>query len=829
MTAEMQHSEVLTRLALDLSWSWSHSADEIWKRLDPELWDLTGNPWMILQATSPRKLDGLTDAAFHERVEQLLSELNRKNASPAWFQDAHASSPLRTAAYFSMEYMLSEALPIYSGGLGNVAGDQLKAASDLGVPVVAVGLLYQEGYFRQTLDARGDQHVLYPVNEPGQLPIEPVRTSDGDLLRMTLTFPAMKIWIRTWQVQVGRTRLYLMDANDPANPPQVRAITSQLYGGGPETRLQQELLLGIGGWRLLRELGVTPDVCHMNEGHAAFAVLERASTYMQDNGCPFHEAFAITSAGNVFTTHTAVEAGFDRFPPELIRQYVSRYAQDVLKISTEELLALGRRNPGDASEPFNMAYLAIRGSGWVNGVSRLHGEVSRRLFQPLFPRFPEDEVPVGYVTNGVHVPTWDGAEADRFWTELAGKDRWRGDQVELQACVRCADDQQIWRMRCSGRAALVEYARKRLIRQETGYGASPPQMQQAGSVLNPDTLTLGFARRFATYKRPTLLLHDRDRLARILTNPQRPVQLVLAGKAHPADGPGQALVHEWTSFARTADMRPHVVFLSDYDMLLAERLVEGVDVWINTPRRPWEASGTSGMKVLVNGGLNLSILDGWWSEAYSDKVGWAIGDGREHGDDPAWDRTDAEALYARLENEIIPEFYNRDEHGMPRSWMARMKESMATLTPKFSANRTVRQYAEERYIPAAAAYAARASGNATPFLAWQEEIARHWNEVHFGALKTSAQNRGLTFEVELYLAGLDPAAVRVELYAEPRNGEPAFREEMHRTESAPSKSGSYTFSIQTPAARPATDFTPRALPHHPLALPPEIGRIVWQK
>ena len=829
--------DALTRLALDLNWTYSHCADEIWKRLDPELWELTANPWLILHSMSDRKLDALkleaeTDPAFQQRIEELLTELNEKHAGPAWFQKAYPSSPLRSVAYFSMEYMLSEALPIYSGGLGNVAGDQLKAASDLGVPVVAVGLLYQQGYFRQVLDASGDQQVLYPVNEPTQLPIRRLRTADGELLRMGLTLPGGKVWIRTWEVQVGRTRLYLLDTNDPANPPNIRAVTSELYGGGPEVRLQQEMLLGIAGWRLLRALGMTVDVCHLNEGHAAFAVLERAREYMEETRRPFHEALAITRAGNIFTTHTAVDAGFDRFSPELIQQYLSGYAQNVLGISVRDLLSLGRKNPDDASEPFNMANLAIRGSGSVNGVSRLHGEVSRRLFQPLFPRFPQDEVPVGHVTNGVHVPTWDGVEADGLWTERCGKDRWRGNLNCLDAGIRRADDQQIWNARCSQRAALVEYARQRLSRQQAGYGASLLQVQQAEAVLNPHTLTLGFARRFATYKRPPLLLHDRERLARILTNPQRPVQLVLAGKAHPADKPGQALIREWTSFARLPEFRPHVVFLSDYDMSLGQQLVQGVDVWINTPKRPWEASGTSGMKVLVNGGLNLSILDGWWAEAYTPEVGWAIGDGKEHGDDPAWDRADAEALYDVLENAIIPEFYKRDDQGIPRGWVAKIRESMATLTPEFSANRTVRQYAEEHYIPAAAAYARRACTDSeltSDFLAWQDDIARHWDDVHFGMLSVTEQNGVLTFEAKVNLGGLDPTSVHVELYAAPQNGGPPFAQEMRPTPSPSQQSGTYLYATCVPASRPAGDFTPRILPYHELALPTEIRRIVWQR
>ena len=731
-----------------------------------------------------------------------------------------------------MEYMLSEALPIYSGGLGNVAGDQLKAASDLGVPVVAIGLLYQQGYFRQELDLHGDQQVLYPVNEPEQLPIRRVRTSGGDLLRMGLTLPGGKVWIRSWEVQVGRTKLYLLDANDPANPPSIRAITSELYGGGPELRLKQELLLGIAGWRFLRELGIRPDVCHLNEGHAALAVLERAREYMEETGRTFREALAITRAGNVFTTHTAVDAGFDRFSPELIEQYLSPYAQEILGVSIYELLALGRKNPDDQFESFNMAYLAINGSGSVNGVSRLHGQVSRRLFQPLFPRFPEDEVPVGHVTNGIHVSTWDGAEADRVWTDLCGKERWRGELDGVEAAVRGADDQQIWNMRSAGRAVLVDYARQRLSRQQAGYGASLLQVQQAEAVLNPQILTLGFARRFATYKRPTLLLHDRDRLARILTNPQRPVQLVLAGKAHPADAPGQALIREWTSFARRPDIRPHVVFLSDYDMALAQKLVEGVDVWVNTPRRPWEASGTSGMKVLANGALNLSVLDGWWAEAYSPTAGWAIGDGNEHGDDPEWDRADAEALYAVLENEIIPEFYRRDEQGIPRSWIARIRESMAVLTPEFSANRTVRQYTEEQYIPAATAYARRACGDSeltACFLTWQEEVAANWHDVHFGALDVSEEEGDLVFCAEVYLGALDPDSIRVELYADSQNGRPACKQDMHQATVSGSSSEPHLYTTRIRTPRPASDFTPRILPHHALALPTESRRILWQR
>ena len=606
-----------------------------------------------------------------------------------------------------MEFMLCEALPIYSGGLGNVAGDQLKAASDLGVPVVGVGLLYQQGYFRQVIDRNGWQQALFPYNDPGQLPITPLRQPDGEWLRLEILLPGYSVWLRTWQVQVGRSTLYLLDSNDAANFPAHRGITSELYGGGQELRLKQEMLLGIGGWRLLRALNLQPDVCHLNEGHAAFAVLERARDFMQETGQSFEAALAATRAGNLFTTHTAVPAGFDRFSPALVEQYLGDYARSRLGLSLHDLLALGRQNPDDSSEPFNMAYLAIHGSGAVNGVSRLHGCVSRHIFAPLFPRWPEEEVPIGHVTNGVHMPSWDSDAADALWMEYCGKDRWLGTMETIEQNIRGIPDERLWQLRAAGRAALVEFARRRLSRQLASSGATPQMIDKAKHFFDGNALTLGFARRFATYKRPNLLLHDPARLLRLLTDPQRPVQLIIAGKAHPDDAEGQRLIQQWVQFIRQSPARLRVVFLSDYDMLLTEKLVQGVDVWINTPRRPWEASGTSGMKVLVNGGLNLSELDGWWAEAYSPEVGWAIGDGKEHDSDPAWDAAEADALYNLLEHAVIPEFYARDANGIPTAWVARMRESMARLAPRFSANRTVREYTENYYLPAAAAYRRR--------------------------------------------------------------------------------------------------------------------------
>ncbi len=825
-------SEALTDLALDLRWSFNHSADQLWERLDAELWDLTHNPWVVLQTVSRERLHTVTsDPSFQKLLADLQQRRKIAEESEGWFQKAHPRSSLSAVAYFSMEFMLSEALPIYSGGLGNVAGDQLKTASNLGVPVIGIGLLYQEGYFRQEIDAQGRQQALYPFNDPGQLPIRPLRDPNGEWLRLTIDFPAGKLWIRTWQVQVGRTKLYLLDTNDPANIPAYRCISAELYGGGPELRLRQELVLGIGGWRLLMALGLHPEVCHLNEGHAAFAVLERARTHMANNRQPFDLALAITRIGNLFTTHTPVEAGFDRFAPGLIEWYLKKYAEQALSISLHDFLALGRRNPADSSEPFNMAYLAVRGSGAVNGVSELHGQVSRRIFQPLFPRRPEIEVPVTHVTNGVNTPSWDSAEADRLWEVTCGKDRWRETTAGMEQCVRKASDSDLWKLRADSRKSLIEYVRKRYARQLAGQGLSDGDLARAAEVFDADTLTLGFARRFATYKRPNLLLRDPQRLLRILTNRERPVQIVLAGKAHPQDLEGQEMIRQWVEFSRRPEARSRVVFLSDYDLLMAEHLVQGVDLWVNTPRRPWEASGTSGMKVLVNGGLNLSELDGWWAEAYSPTVGWAIGDRREHDGDPAWDASEAETLYALLEREIVPEFYSRDGRGIPLGWVARMRESMAKLTPVFSTNRAVRQYTEDHYLSAVLAFKERASNQgarATDLLHWQAQLAKHWPALRFGSATVEQKDGQHFFQVQLFLDDLDPGAVRVELYAEGQNGSPPSRHTMNRGQPLVGSTNGFLYTARIPAIRSAADYTPRLVPYHDGAsIPLEAPFILW--
>jgi glycogen phosphorylase len=834
LTTDVEGFDSLAELALDMRWSWNHCADEVWRQLDPALWEFTQNPWVVLQTVSKDKLQRvLADPAFRKNIDDLLRAKRQAAEAPAWFQKNHPQSPLKCVAYFSMEYMLSEALPIYSGGLGNVAGDQLKAASDLGVPVVGVGLLYQQGYFRQVIDKDGAQQALYPYNDPGQLPITPLRQANGEWLRLEIAAPGYSVWLRAWQVQVGRVKLYLLDSNDAANFPAHRGITSELYGGGPELRLLQEMLLGIGGWRLLAALGIKPDVCHLNEGHAAFAVLERARSFMQENAQPFEVALAATRAGNLFTTHTAVAAGFDRFTPALIEQYLGGYATQKLGITLHDLLALGRQNPNDSSESFNMAYLAIRGSGAVNGVSRLHGKVSRHLFEPLFPNWPADEVPVGHVTNGIHMPTWDSAAADDLWTKACGKDRWLGTTETLEQDIRRVSDDSLWEFRIATSKSLVEYARERLARHYAAAGASPETVEEAKHLFDPNALTLGFARRFATYKRPNLLLHDPERLLRLLSNPQRPVQLILAGKAHPADLAGQALIQKWIQFIRQPAVRPHAIFLSDYDMHLTERLVQGVDVWINTPRRPWEACGTSGMKVLVNGGINLSELDGWWAEAFVPDLGWALGDGQEHGSDPAWDAAEAETLYERLEREVIPEFYNRNEKGIPTAWVARMRESMARLTPRFSADRTVREYTEQHYLPAAAAYLSRVANKGAigkQMVDWRHSVEQKWATLHFGTVKVETRDGKHIIEVQVSLHGLDPKAVRVELYADGIKGSPPVRQEMTCLHPLADESGGYVYSATVSAARPPIDYTARVMPRcEGVAIPLEDPRILWQR
>jgi starch phosphorylase len=829
---DIEGVDYLADLALDLAWTWNHGADDIWKEIDPAQWELTSNPWVVLQSASRDRLKSLlADAAFKAKIDAFRQRSQAEAAASTWFQQTHPNSSLTSVAYFSMEYMLSEALPIYVGGLGNVAGDQLKAASDLGVPVVGVGLLYQEGYFRQEIDQNGWQQAMFPYNDPGQLPVTPLRLPNGEWLRFELELSGWPVWVRAWQVRVGRVKLYLLDTNDLANLPFHRAITSEVYGGGQEMRIKQEIVLGIGGWRLLKALGLKPEVCHLNEGHAAFLVLERAHDLMTETGLPFFEALAVTRAGNHFTTHTAVAAGFDLFSPALMWQYFGAFAEKKFGISFDDLMALGRSDRYNTSQSFNMAYLAIHGCGAVNGVSQLHGRVSRHLFESLYPRWPIPEVPVGAVTNGIHTPSWDSGISDQFWEKACGKDRWRGDQGNVGDQINKLADEEFWDMRNRSRSRFIEYARKKMERQLTVFGFPPALIEQMPQAFDPKALTLGFARRFVEYKRVTLLLHDPDRLIRILTNSQQPVQLLIAGKAPPFDDSGKALIQQWVQFIRQHELFSKVAFLNDYDMLLAEHMVNGVDVWINTPRRPWEACGTSGMKVLANGGLNLSELDGWWVEAYKPEVGWALGDGQEHGDDPAWDAREAEALYELLEQQVIPEFYHRNATGIPTGWVKKMRASMSTLTAAYSANRAVREYTEHYYLPAAARYLQRVADKGTAgsrIMGVQRELNDNWGRIKFGQLHTEQKPKGWEFQIPVTLGAINKDSIRVELFADATEGHEMERIPMQSV-AATDGGKAFLFSAEVETTRAATDYTPRIMPaYEGIAVPLEDAHILWQ-
>ena len=816
-----------------MHWAWNHAGDAVWRRLDEALWEHTQNPWLLLQYVPFERFDRLAaDAEFLRDVRVLEESRQRYRMTPPWRPPGTTDLP--RVAYFSMEFGLHEALPLYAGGLGVLAGDYLKTASDLDVPLVGVGILWQQGYFRQVLDARGDQTELYPFNDPASLPVQPVLSAGGERLRVSLPFPGRPIMLRAWKALVGRTMLYLLDSNDPFNAPADRGLTSALYGGTTEIRLLQEFILGAGGWRLLDSLGLGIEVCHLNEGHAAFVVIERARRFMEQHDVTFREALWTTRAGNVFTTHTAVPAGFDTFPIaeiEKYRIYLDEYVRS-LGLSWPELLALGRRNPDDSSEPFNMAWLAMRGCSWVNGVSRLHGRVSRQLFAGLFPGWPEHEVPVDHVTNGVHVPSWDSPWTDALWTRAAGKERWRGDVSALAADILKLSDEDLWNLRARERHDLVRYARGRLFRKLARHGGPQAAAETARNALHPGVLTLGFARRFATYKRPNLLLTDPDRLIRLLADTERPVQLIVAGKAHPRDEEGKQLVKQWAQFVARPEARIHAVFLDDYDMRLAIELVQGVDVWINTPRRPWEASGTSGMKVLVNGGLNLSTLDGWWAEAFGPDCGWALGDRSEHPEGDT-DAREAAQLYALLEEEVVPAFYDRDAEGHPHRWIARMRTSMASLAPQYCSARMLQEYVERAYVPGAASYRRRLTvenGIARELDAWSRHLEQHWSGIRFADLTTTARDGLLTISVTVCLGEIEPDAVRVEVYADLKGEEPAFVEEMTPVEPIAGVVNAFVYRSTIETTRPSSHFTPRVVPFHPEArIPIEASLIAWQR
>ena len=801
----------LPDLARDLRWSAAQPALSLWPRLDAALWQSDPNPIALLAQISQERLEAAAqDPALAQAFADILQARANDKQSAGWLQTQHPNTKLGGVAYFSLEYGLSEALPLYAGGLGILAGDLLKSASDLHVPVTGVGLLYAHGYFRQTLTPDGWQGEADLANDPARLPITAVELN-GQPLRIRVTLPGRILTLRVWRAEVGTRALYLLDSSDPANTPEDRAITNTLYGGDRETRILQELALAVGGWDTLAALQIPIDVCHLNEGHAAFVTLCRAVRYAQKHGVSFDEALLATRPGNLFTTHTPVAAGFDRFEPGLAAHYLGALAEEAA-VPVQKFLDLGH---DPQTSQFSMAALAVRGCGAANAVSALHRDVSRELFAPLYPRLPLAEVPVGFVTNGIHPPTWNSAQADALW--------------DIAPDIGAVSDTDLWALRSQSRAALVDFVRARFARQVQDMRLGDAALALAQNALSPDALTVGFARRFAAYKRPDLLLHDMDRLAKLLGSVRRPVQIVVAGKAPRGDDGAKHLVQAMVQASLRPDLFGRLVFLADYDMDVARALVSGCDVWLNTPRRPQEACGTSGMKTLASGGLNLSSLDGWWAEAYQPGLGWALGDAQTHGEDD--DARDAGQLLALLENDLRVAFYARDDRGLPTAWLQSMRRSMAELAPRFSSARMLREYAEQFYLPAVQAVRARAANDGAPakdLLAWQVRLENFWPAVRLSNFRVSRQNGEQRAFVSAFLGGLSPDDVAVELYADALPGQPPARLPMTPDTNTAPADGSRAYSAVLPPTRLTADYTPRIVPRHPAAiLPQEAPCIAW--
>jgi glycogen phosphorylase len=853
----------LEELANNLRWTWDSRTYKLFQHLDPEMLErCQGNPVLLLRRVSREKLEhSAKDPAFLAHLDGALTDLRHYMSEPGWFRDHHPAQADMCVAYFCMEYGLAACLPIYSGGLGVLAGDHLKSASGLDIPLVAVGLLYNHGYFVQYLDDNGWQRERYRTQEFGTLPIKPVMVGDtwktapvrteaddasGTPLKISLDIGGSEVWAQVWRVQVGRIPLFLLDTSLPENDPVAQRITNELYGGGPEERLAQELVLGIGGAKALRALGAEPQVCHLNEGHAVFTSLERMHHLMQTQGLSFTEARQATSAGTLFTTHTPVSAGFDLFPEALISRDLGPTLKQ-LGLTVEQFMRMGRVNRDDPHEDFNVAILALRQSPRRNAVSRLHRRVTARMMQPGWVDFPLNEMPIDSVTNGIHTRTWVASDVAQLYEHHLGP-RWREDTSNPDVWQRVdrIPDLELWRTHTRLRERLVAYAREEAetrSREWLPVGSAPDFVPP----LRPDALTIGFARRFATYKRATLLFRDPGRLRAILHNPNRPVQLLLSGKAHPRDGAGKEFIREMLDIVKREGLTDRVVFLEDYDLDKAAMLVQGVDIWLNTPRRPFEASGTSGMKVVPNGGLNLSVLDGWWAEAYRPGIGWAIGTGQDVGHPAHQDQLDAEALYSLLENEIVPLFYSRDGDGLPRGWIAMMKESIKVLAPAFSGDRMVKQYAECYYLPAAAHYrrlAADGFAEAKALTAWKARVRNAWPGVKVmtvGEDGKALDGRGgqevavgeqVPVIARVDLAGLDPADVVVEAFhstlapnGDLRTGKGVV------LELTAQQDGHYLYKGAVPAKTSGLHgYAVRVLPRHEdVLVPNELPLIAWEE
>jgi starch phosphorylase len=762
--------ETLEELAHNLWISWNYEAIMLFMRLDYDAWLASRqNPARMLGLVSQEKLEqAARDDSFLAALDMVWAKFQRYLGAERWYKGAADAA----IAYFSMEYGLDASLPVYSGGLGMLSGDHLKTSSDLGLPLVGVGLLYREGYFQQYLNMDGFQQESYPENDWYNMPVTLCRDAKGAPLAVAVEAGPAAVTARIWKVVVGRNSLYLLDTNIDANPAPLRMITASLYGGDRETRIQQEILLGIGGVRALRALGITAACMHMNEGHSAFLGLERIRILMKESRLSFSEAWQAVWSTNVFTTHTPVPAGNERFAPGLMEKYFGGFTRE-LGLPWKDFLGLGREDPNNDGEEFCLTVLALRLSAYNNGVSRLHGAVSRGMWHKIWPSLPVEEIPITHITNGVHPRTW----VTHDMIDLL--DRYFGPEfhdaptnLEIWDRIDRVSDEELWRTHERRRERMVAFARMRLLQQLERRGVSNSELAQRASALSPYTLTISFARRFASYKRADLLLSDPERLTRLLTNNEHPVQMIFAGKAHPHDLAGKEIIKKIVHFARDPRVSTRIVFLEDYDMTMSRYLTSGSDLWLNTPRRPLEASGTSGMKAAMNGTLNLSVLDGWWDEAYSTHIGWAVGRGEEYEDHALQDEVECKALYDLLEREITPLFYTRGMDGLPREWIRRMKESMREVGKRFSSQRMLRQYAETFYAPALAnsrAFAAGGYAAARELAAYLEKLRQNWGALRIEEVSSPSASiltigDKVSVKARIYLGGLTSQELGVELY-----------------------------------------------------------------
>jgi starch phosphorylase len=831
----------LRTIASNLWWTWNAEAQDLFRRLDPGLWDkLNQNPILLLAAVEQSKLEeAAQDPAFLAHVDRVLAAFERDVSVKTWFERNHPDATGRLVAYFSAEFGLHECVPLYAGGLGVLAGDHLKSASDLGVPMVGVTLLYRQGYFQQRLSHEGRQFEEYPVVDFSDLPISPVLDEAGNQKRVTVKIADHDVHIHIWKAQVGRVVLYALDTYLPENSPEDREITARLYGGDQNMRIRQEMVLGFGGIRALKAVGCQADVFHMNEGHSAFLALERIRALVNDRGLSFAQAREAVTGSNIFTTHTPVPAGIDTFPADMVRHHVG-YVAPEMGISTKELLSFGQLDPSRDNEPFSMAILALRLARACNGVSKIHASVARKMWHPLWKNVPVSEVPIQAVTNGVHIRTWQSLETARLFERYLGPD-WHHDPDDEETWTRVEQipDAELWRARERLRETLIARTRDCLKEQLKRRGASPSEVATADEVLNPEVLTIGFARRFAPYKRATLFLHDTERLTRLLTDSDRPIQFVFAGKAHPRDDYGKELIMKIVQFAREPEVRKRLVFLENYSMGIARFLVQGVDIWLNNPIRMLEASGTSGMKVPPNGGMNFSVLDGWWPEAYDGTNGWAIGGNVVYDNEDYQTQAEAASMYDLLEREIIPMFYDRGADGLPRRWIERMKSSMRTCCAQFSANRMLRDYTDMFYMPALEAKQRLTTNAFKPaqLLAdWRQKLREHWQAIRIesvegdnAAIRTVGDR--VPVKAMIHLGELDTVDVSVELYHGTINGAGEIDSgESTAMQAKPAKQkGLYEYTGYVPCTTAGRfGFAVRILPKHPeLNNRHEMGLIYW--